>query len=100
MADCSNFYEAINATDLGADIVATTLSGYVKNKAIPKNPDFHMITKYKTKTHNKPIIAEGRIHTPKLAAEAIRKGAHAVVVGTAINRVEVITNWFVEEMNK
>jgi len=59
-----------------------------------------MITKYKTNTHNKPIIAEGRINTPKLAAEAIRRGAHAVVVGTAINRVEIITNWFVEEMNK
>ena len=100
MADCSNFYEAINATELGADIVATTLSGYTKNKIVPKNPDFLMITKYKTNTHNKPIIAEGRINTPKLAAEAIRRGAHAVVVGTAINRVEIITNWFVEEMNK
>ena len=100
MADCSNFYEAINATELGADIVATTLSGYTKNKTVPKNPDFRMITKYKTNTHNKPIIAEGRINTPKLAAEAIRRGAHAVVVGTAINRVEIITNWFVEEMNK
>jgi len=100
MADCSNFYEAIKATELGADIVATTLSGYTKNKTVPKNPDFRMITKYKTNTHNKPIIAEGRINTPKLAAEAIRRGAHAVVVGTAINRVEIITNWFVEEMNK
>ena len=100
MADCSNFYEAINATDLGADIVATTLSGYVKNKTIPKKPDFRMITQYKSNIPNKPIIAEGRINTPKLAAEAIRRGAHAVVVGTAINRVEIITNWFVEEMNK
>ena len=100
MADCSNFYEAINATELGADIVATTLSGYTKNKTVPKNPDFRMISQYKTNTNNKPIIAEGRFNTPKLAAEAIRRGAHAVVVGTAINRVEIITNWFVAEMNK
>ena len=32
--------------------------------------------------------------------KAIDMGAHAVVVGTAINRVEIITNWFVDEMNK
>ena len=100
MADCSNYYEAINATDRGADIVSSTLSGYTKNKIVPKNPDFHMITQYKKNNYNKPIIAEGRINTPKLAADAIRRGAYAVVVGTAINRVEIITNWFVEEMNK
>ena len=100
MADCSNLDEAINATNLGVDIVATTLSGYTKNKIIPKLPDLGMITKYRRKVNNKPIIAEGRYNPPKLAAEAIKRGAHAVVVGTAINRVEEITSWFVKAINR
>jgi len=100
MADCSNLNEAINATNLGADIVATTLSGYTKNKITPKLPDLGMITSFIRKVKNKPIIAEGRYNTPKLAGEAIKRGAHAVVVGTAINRVEQITDWFVKEINK
>jgi len=100
MADCSNIYEAINAINIGADIVATTLSGYITNKSAPKLPDLKMIINFRKKIKNKPIVAEGRYNTPKLAAEAIKRGAHAVVVGTAINRVEEITNFFVKEINK
>ena len=99
MADCSNYNEAVNASFLGADIVASTLSGYIKGK-IPKNPDFRIISKFSQNYINKPIIAEGRINTPKQAAQAIKMGAHAVVVGTAINRIEIITNWFAEEIIK
>ena len=99
MADCSNYNEAVNASFLGADIVASTLSGYIKGK-IPKNPDFRIISKFSQNDINKPIIAEGRINTPKQAAQAIKMGAHAVVVGTAINRIEIITNWFAEEIIK
>ena len=33
-------------------------------------------------------------NTPALAAEAMRAGAHAVVVGSAITRPEVIAGWF------
>jgi len=99
MADCSNYNEAVNASFLGADIVASTLSGYIKGN-IPKNPDFRIISKFSQNNINKPIIAEGRINTPKQAAQAIKMGAHAVVVGTAINRIEIITNWFAEEIIK
>ena len=41
-----------------------------------------------------PVIAEGRIRTPAEAAEAIRLGALAVVVGSAITRPEHIAGWF------
>jgi putative N-acetylmannosamine-6-phosphate epimerase len=99
MADCSNYNEAVNASLLGADIVASTLSGYIKGN-IPKKPDFRIILKFSQNNINKPIIAEGRINTPKQAAQAIKMGAHAVVVGTAINRIEIITNWFAEEIIK
>ena len=42
-----------------------------------------------------PVIAEGRIHTPAHAAQAIQMGVHAVVVGTAITHPTSITSWFV-----
>ncbi len=41
-----------------------------------------------------PVLAEGRYNTPALAAEAIRAGATAVVVGSAITRPEHVTAWF------
>ena len=93
MADCSSVDEAINASRLGADIVASTLSGYTTKKT-PKNPDFKMISDFKNFNLQTPIIAEGRIYSPNQAHKSIKLGAHSVVVGTAINRVEIITSWF------
>ena len=93
MADCSSVDEAINASKLGADIVASTLSGYTTKKT-PKNPDFRMISNFKNFNLQTPIIAEGRINSPNQALKSIKLGAHSVVVGTAINRVEIITSWF------
>ena len=93
MADCSSVDEAINASRLGADIVASTLSGYTTKKT-PKNPDFRMISNFKNFNLQTPIIAEGRIYSPNQAQKSIKLGAHSVVVGTAINRVEIITSWF------
>ena len=43
-----------------------------------------------------PVLAEGRYKAPPLAAAAIRAGATAVVVGSAITRPEHITGWFRE----
>ena len=99
MADCSNYDEAVNASILGADIVASTLSGYV-SKNVPKFPDYRMISKLYNSKIKTPIIAEGRINTPHQAKKAIDKGAHAVVVGTAINRIEIITSWFVNGVQR
>jgi len=98
MADCSNYNDAFNAVKLGADIIATTLSGYVGKTKTPTLPDFKLIKQFRKL--NKPIIAEGRFNTPKLASEAIKRGAHSVVVGTAINRIEIITSWFVDKINE
>ena len=96
LADCSTFQEAYAAVNDGADIVATTLSGYTNNKKIPKLPDFKLIKK--CKKLKIPVIAEGRYNNAKLFSKAIRYGAHAVVVGTALNRIEIITRSFVNEV--
>ena len=42
-----------------------------------------------------PVVAEGRFDTPDLVAEAFKRGAHAVVVGTAITNPREITRKFV-----
>ena len=96
MADCSTIKDAINAIENGADILSTTLSGYTNEKLPPKNPDFkfldQLIKKFKV-----PIVAEGRFNTPVFYQKAIKSGAHAVVVGTALNRIELITKSFLDE---
>ena len=97
MADCSNIKDAIIAQDNGADIISTTLSGYIDNKYIPIKPDFrllkNLINKFKL-----PIIAEGRFNTPAYFKKAINMGAHSVVIGTALNRIELITKNFLNEI--
>ena len=40
------------------------------------------------------VIAEGRYNTPAQAAEAMRCGAWAVTVGSAITRLEHICGWY------
>jgi len=97
MADCSNMKDAINAIESGADILSTTLSGYTSNKLPPKNPDFKFLSQL-IKEFKTPIIAEGRFNTPVFFKKAINCGAYAVVVGTALNRIELITKSFLDEI--
>ena len=47
-----------------------------------------------------PVIAEGRIHRPDQAVQAVDAGAFAVIVGTAITRPHEITRWFAHAMRK
>ena len=47
-----------------------------------------------------PVFAEGRYNTPAEAAEAVRNGAYAVVVGSAITRPQVVTSWFVKALEQ
>ena len=97
MADCSTIKDAINAIENGADILSTTLSGYTNKKLPPKNPDFKLLNQL-IKKFKVPIIAEGRFNTPVSFKKAMKSGAHAVVVGTALNRIELITKSFLDEI--
>lgn len=95
MADCSSLADAQAALAAGADCIGTTLSGYV-GESIPEDPDFALITAMRALTPH--VIAEGRIKTPAQAEEALRRGAHLVVVGSAITRTEHITGWYAEAL--
>jgi N-acylglucosamine-6-phosphate 2-epimerase len=97
IADVSTYIEGVRAAELGADFVATTLSGYTQytEDRADDFPDFNLIERLTAEIHI-PIIAEGRIWTPSEAAHALKCGAFAVVVGSAITRPRVITQRFVE----
>ena len=62
----------------------------------PEGPDLELVRQLAAL--GKPLIAEGRYHTPALAVEALKAGADAVVVGTAITRTEVVTGWFFDAL--
>jgi N-acylglucosamine-6-phosphate 2-epimerase len=94
MADVSTFEEGMLAEAAGADLVATTLAGYVEPSPSTDGPDLDLVARLAAKLRV-PLIAEGRISTPDEAARAISLGAYAVVIGHAITRPEWITARFV-----
>lgn len=91
MADLAAEGDAAAALAGGVDILSTTLSGYT-GEAVPDWPDFPFVSALARL--GPPVFAEGRYRTPEQAAAAIAAGASAVVVGSAITRVEHITSWF------
>ena len=99
MADCSNLEDAKKAINEGADIIGTTLSGYIgKISKDTDKPNFNLIRQFKKL--NSFVMAEGRYNTPGLARKAILEGADAVTIGSAITRIDNITSWFVREISK
>ncbi|HEY9164988.1 MAG TPA: N-acetylmannosamine-6-phosphate 2-epimerase [Candidatus Kryptonia bacterium] len=99
LADISNFEEGIQAAELGADIVSTTLSGYTQatSHKAALGVDFDLVERL-ADALVVPVIAEGRILVPGEAAHALELGAYAVVVGAAITRPTVITQMFIHEI--
>ncbi|SCF05324.1 N-acylglucosamine-6-phosphate 2-epimerase [Micromonospora viridifaciens] len=93
MADCSTLDEGITAANVGADLVSTTLAGYTAYTTKGDGPDLGLVARLAAAV-DVPVVAEGRIHTPAYAAEAVQAGAWAVVVGTAITHPTTITGWF------
>jgi N-acylglucosamine-6-phosphate 2-epimerase len=95
LADVSVPDEGKEAEAAGADVIATTLSGYTLGTQPGDQPDLDVIEALTAKVAV-PVIAEGRIHTPAQAREALERGAWAVVVGTAISSPGWITQQFVK----
>jgi N-acylglucosamine-6-phosphate 2-epimerase len=95
LADVSTLEEGISAAEQGADFVAPTLSGYTPYSRQLAEPDFVLLREL-VETVQVPVIAEGRIHTPQQARQALDYGALAVVVGSAITRPQLITATFVK----
>ncbi|MFB6988786.1 N-acetylmannosamine-6-phosphate 2-epimerase [Streptomyces sp. NPDC056178] len=94
MADVSTLAEGITAAGQGADFVSTTLSGYVPGTPEQTGPDLELVAELSAAI-DVPVVAEGRINTPDEAAAALARGAHSVVVGTAITAPTALTARFV-----
>lgn len=96
MADISTYAEGLNCEKLGVDILSTTLSGYTSDtETDSKDPDFMLLEKL-VKNTNLPVILEGRIWEPHQVEKAFELGAHAVVIGSAITRPQLITARFIQ----
>ncbi len=91
MADVDSLAAGVAAADAGADLIATTLSGYTPQTATAATgPDLDLVAKLAARV-TRPIVAEGRYATPDDVARAIAAGATAVVVGTAVTNPTAIT---------
>lgn len=88
MADVDTIENAIAAVEAGADLVATTLYGYTSCTKHISPPGFDLLTQLRQKLEV-PIICEGGISSPQMARKALKLGAYAVVVGTAITGIDL-----------
>lgn len=94
MADVDTVDSGAFAVDAGADVIATTLSGYTDDGRAPEGPDLQLVHDLAAR-HRVPVVAEGRFWSPDEVAAAFAAGAHAIVVGTAITSPMHITRRFV-----
>lgn len=94
MADADSLAAGVAAREAGADLVATTLSGYTGG-AVPAGPDVALVA-HLAAALDCPVVAEGRYWTPADVRAGFDAGAYAVVVGTAITNPLAITRRFVE----
>jgi N-acylglucosamine-6-phosphate 2-epimerase len=98
MADCGSLEDARAAVDAGADLIGTTLAGYSGERPKTQGPDLELLEHIAAAGFGVPLIAEGRLHTPAQARQALDAGAFAVVVGTAITHPSTITGWFADAL--
>jgi N-acylglucosamine-6-phosphate 2-epimerase len=98
MADCATLADGQAAWQAGCELVGTTLSGYTAETAVAEDaaPDWALIRTLAEQGVR--VVAEGRLRTPADAARALDCGALCVTVGSAITRIEHITQWFVQAM--
>lgn len=100
MADIARMEDARPALDAGADLLATTMAGYVAGSLDQTgDPDLPLVRAL-VDAGCEPVIAEGRYHSPDLARAAIDAGAFAVVVGSAITSPSWLTERFARALGQ
>ena len=70
MADCDNIENALACAGAGADFVGTTMRGYTPETTGINDVDFGFIAQLARECPAK-VIAEGHIHTPEQAVQAL-----------------------------
>lgn len=95
LADVATESQGLAAADLGADMIATTLSGYTEDTVRLPGPDLALVERLASATRL-PVIAEGRIRSTADVRQAFRAGAYAVVVGGAVTGIDMLVRHMVE----
>ena len=98
MADVDTIENAIAAQKAGADLVGTTLYGYTSQTKHRSPPGFELLTQL-VQQLTIPIICEGGIASPQMAQEALKLGAYAVVVGTAITGIDLQVKAYLQALS-
>ena len=96
LADIDCLKNAKHADELGFDAIATTLSGYTDEPSRPL-PNIELVSEIAAFT-KRPIVAEGGYSNPAEVRAALKAGAWAVCVGTAITNPFLMTQRFVAEI--
>lgn len=100
MADISTLEEGLNAAEIGFDLIGTTMNGYTPYTAgTTTGPNFELMRQLVEQT-GKPIVAEGKIHTPEDLSKAFEQGIYTAVVGGAITRPLEIAKRFIAAVPK
>jgi N-acylglucosamine-6-phosphate 2-epimerase len=100
MADISTLDEGLAAAEAGADLIATTLSGYTAytaDRMARPGPDLELVHALARRT-DIPILCEGRVQSPDQARAALDAGAYAVVVGTAITAIDQVARTYAKAL--
>lgn len=98
MADISTCEEGLRAAAWGADCISTTLCGYTRETENVPLPALDLLERL-ARELGVPVVAEGGVQHPEQAAEALRRGAAFVVVGSAITRPQWITEQYIRAIS-
>ena len=98
MADCSTIEDIRHAFAIGCDIASTTLShpGAAIDCGMADGPDVALVAQAVAEFPGKPVICEGRVHTPADGEAAAMDACMGDRAGTAITHPTSIISWFVE----
>ncbi len=99
MADISTADEAEHACEIGADLVSTTLAGYLPGRHFEESeryvPNFALLEEILSRPGvTCPVVGEGRFWRVEDMRKALEMGVHALVVGKAITNPMAITTYF------
>ena len=107
MADIATLEDAKIAAREGADIIATTMSGYTAQSKVQVvdqtpdgTPDFELLKEIRDANLGCFILFEGRIWTREEAVECFRMGADCICIGKAITNPYKITARFVNAVSE
>jgi len=99
MADVDSVAQGVQAAQLGCSWVGTTLYGYTEATAALAPPAWELLKPLRRQLpQHVPLICEGGIASACEAARALKAGADAVVVGTAITGVDLQVSAYVRAM--